>query len=297
MEEVEAANKAAVESCHRLLNSLAKPLDQNGYRNLMGETGETVTKFKKVVSLLSRTSSSTGSGHGRIRTKLKNLPFQSPFPQNIFLDSPITSIDFSAKPLQFFHSDHQKNQEQMNQKLLLENSVLDRGSVSKSSFQFSNQRPTTTPYQLFQQQQHQQAQRFQLQLQQQQKQLLQMKFQTDVMNRRSDSGISLKFDSPSCTPTMSSARSFISSLSLDGSVPSLDGNTFHLIGAPQSSNSHQNHKRKCLARGADGSAKCESSGKCHCSKRRFVLLTILSELYPILCFKSDPCLIFVESCV
>lgn len=270
MEEVEAANKAAVESCYRVLHLLAKPLDQNGYRSLMGETRETVTKFKKVVSFLNTSSTSngsTGSGHGRVRKNIKNLPFQSPLPQNIFLDSPITSIEFSAKPLQFFHSDHQKNQEQMNQKQLLENSVLDRGSVSKSSFQFSNQIPTPSPYQLFQQQQ---AQRFQIQLQQQQKQLQHMKFQTDVMNRRSDSGISIKFDSPSCTPTMSSTRSFISSLSLDGSVASLDGNSFHLIGAPQSSNSHQNHKRKCLARGPDGSGKCESSGRCHCSKRRKV---------------------------
>ncbi|KAL5702056.1 WRKY Transcription Factor [Ranunculus cassubicifolius] len=270
MEEIEAANKAAVESCHRVLSLLSKPLDQNGYRNLMGGTGETVMKFKKVVSILSN-----GLGHGRVRKLKKNLQLQPNFPQKIFLDDPNISTE---KPSQ---SDHQnqivvelglgaKNPEQpQTQKLFLENSVsvLDSGSVSKSSI-FSHQRPTATPYQLFQQQQQQQqqqqAQRLQFQLQQQQKQQLQMKFQADMMQRRSDSGISLKFDSPSCTQTMSSNRSFISSLSLDGSV---DGNSFHLIGAPQSSNSHPNHKRRC-SRGADGSVKCGSSGRCHCSKRR-----------------------------
>ncbi|KAF5188441.1 Wrky1 [Thalictrum thalictroides] len=282
MEEVEEANKAAVESCNRVFNLLSKPLDQNGYRNLMGETGEAVAKFKKVVSLLS-----TGLGHARVRKQKKNLQFQSPFPQNIFLDKPNPSTDTSHNPLQLLQNNFHKNQivevsltaknpEQFTQKMFLESSALDRGSVSKASLTFSSQRPSVTPYQLFQQQQHQQAQRFQLQLQQQQQQQQQlqqqqqqqMKFQAEMMQRRSDSGISLKFDSPSCTQTMSSTRSFMSSLSLDGSVANMSGNSFHLIGAPQSSNSHQNHKRRCSGRGPDGSVKCGSSGRCHCSKRR-----------------------------
>ncbi|KAF9605998.1 hypothetical protein IFM89_021324 [Coptis chinensis] len=266
MEEVEEANKAAVKSCHRVLDVLSKPLDQNGYRNLVGETVETVTKFKKVVSLLSN-----GLGHGRVR-KLKNLQVQPPFPQNIFLDSPNTlpPDSSSTKPVQFLQSDYQKNQiievGGSVGKMFLENTALDMGSVSKSTISFAHQRPSPTPYQLFQQQQLQQQQRFQLQLQQQQQQ--QMKFQADMIHRRSDSGLSLKFDSSSCTPTMSSTRSFISSLSLDGSVANLDGNSFHLIGAPQSSNSHPTHKRRCSGKGGDGSGKCGSSGRCHCSKRR-----------------------------
>ena len=58
----------------------------------------------------------------------------------------------------------------------------------------------------------------------------------DEMFRRSNSGINLKFDSPSGTGTMSSARSFMSSLSMDGSVASLDRKPpFLLIGGPVAS--------------------------------------------------------------
>ncbi|KAK1297038.1 putative WRKY transcription factor 21 [Acorus calamus] len=98
-----------------------------------------------------------------------------------------------------------------------------------------------------------------------------MKFQADMMFRRSNSGINLKFDSSSCTPTVSSsARSFMSSLSMDGSVASLDGKSaFHLLGAPQqSSDRNLTTKKRCSGRGEDGSGKCATSGRCHCSKRR-----------------------------
>lgn len=88
---------------------------------------------------------------------------------------------------------------------------------------------------------------------------------------RSNRGIYLNIDSSSCTQhTMSSStRSFISSLSIDGSVANLDGSSFHLIGAPRSSDQNSSyHKRKCTGREEDGSVKCGSSGKCHCSKKR-----------------------------
>ncbi|KAK6120047.1 hypothetical protein DH2020_046177 [Rehmannia glutinosa] len=108
-----------------------------------------------------------------------------------------------------------------------------------------------------------QQQRFQLHQQQQLKQ------QAEIMYRRSNSGISLNFDSSTCTPTMSSTRSFISSLSVDGSVANLDGNAFHLIGAARSADqSSFHHKRRCSGRGEDGSVKCGGSGRCHCSKKR-----------------------------
>ncbi|CAN1291907.1 Probable WRKY transcription factor 21 [Linum perenne] len=177
MEEVEEANRAAVESCNRVLNLINQPQDQVHYRNLMVETGEAVFKFKKVVSLLN------------------------------------TGLDF----------------------------------------------------QLLQQQQ--QLQR--LQLQQRQQQMKQQ--QAEMLFRRSNSGISLNFDSSSCTPTMSSTRSFMSSLSVDGSVANMEGSSFHLMGAPRSSDQssqQQHHKRKCSVRGEDGSVKCGSSGRCHCSKKR-----------------------------
>lgn len=271
MEEVEDANRAAVESCDRVIRIISKPLDQIQYRNLMVETGEAVVRFKRVVSLLSN-----GSGHGRVR-KQKNVQFPPGLPQKLFLDNPITSIDSSARTLQLLlrHdlenpsmdlNSSAKNGMQFGQNNFLPNSALDMGSVTRGSIPLSQQQqqqqlqqrqPSLTPYQLFQQQQFQQ-QRFQLQHQQH------MKFQAEMM--RNNSSLSSKFDSPSCTPTMSSTRSFISSLSVDGSVANMSGNSFNLIGAPQSSNSQQTHKQRC--RGPDGSVKCGSSGRCHCSKRR-----------------------------
>lgn len=68
-----------------------------------------------------------------------------------------------------------------------------------------------------------------------------MKHQAEMLCRQSNSGVNLNFDSSTCTPTMSSTRTVISSLSIDGSVANLDGNAFHLIGTAGSSyqNSHQ----------------------------------------------------------
>ncbi|KAG4912494.1 hypothetical protein JHK82_053082 [Glycine max] len=48
---------------------------------------------------------------------------------------------------------------------------------------------------------------------------------------------------------LSSTRSFISSLSIDGSVANMDGNgsAFHLLGVAHSSyQNSQQHKRKCI---------------------------------------------------
>ncbi|KAJ1417529.1 WRKY domain [Sesbania bispinosa] len=91
-----------------------------------------------------------------------------------------------------------------------------------------------------------------------------------MFRRNNSSGINLNFDSTSCTPTISSTRSFMSSLSIDGSVANLDGSAFHLIGAPHSSDQNsQQHKRKCSAKGDEGSLKCGSSSRCHCSKKRW----------------------------
>ncbi|XP_041005646.1 probable WRKY transcription factor 21 [Juglans microcarpa x Juglans regia] len=255
MEEVEGANKAAVESCHRVLSLLSQPQDQVQCRNLMVETGEAVFRFKKVVSLLN-----TGLGHARVR-KLKKL--QISFPQNILLENPTCRTDQQSKNLQYLQSSFPGNPIQeigsnVKSNLCLGNPSLELSSNGKSPLQLSQKTPSTH-YHFLQQQQQQR-----LLLQQQQ-----VKQQAEMMYRRSNSGINLNFDSSSCTPTMSSTRSFVSSLSIDGSVANLDASAFHLIGAPHSSDQNsQQHKRKCSARGEDGSVKCGSSGRCHCSKKR-----------------------------
>ncbi|CAL5397520.1 unnamed protein product [Camellia sinensis] len=248
MELVEEANKSAVESCHRVLTLLCHSQDQVQNKTLMVEA---VFKFKRVVSLLS------GSlGHGRVR-KLKK--FKPSLPQNIFLESPNHQTNFPPKPLQLLPTSFP------------ENPIPETDSKPGNSLQFSQkiflekQNFLTRPSQRHQFLQQQMMQRLHLHQQQQ------MKFHADMAYARSNnSGINIKFDGCSSAQTMSSNRSFISSLSMDGSVASLNGNSFHLIGVPQTSDqTSQQSRKRCSCRGEDGTVtKCVSSGKCHCSKRR-----------------------------
>ena len=241
----------------------------------MVETGEAVFRFKRVVSLLN-----TGLGHARVR-KLKKLPI--PLPQSILLDNPNCRTERPSKSSNFLQPSFPENPLQdmgsnVKSSLCVGNPSLELSSSGKTPIQLAQQ--ATPHYRLLQQQQQQQQQKLLFQQQ--------MKHQAEMMFRKSNSGINLNFDSSSCTPTMSSTRSFISSLSMDGSVANLDGNAFHLIGAPRSSDQNSQHKRKCSGRGDDGSVKCGSSGRCHCSKKRFdlaprilfgVLLLIINLVY------------------
>ncbi|KAK2987566.1 hypothetical protein RJ640_012336, partial [Escallonia rubra] len=269
MEEVEVANKAAVESCHRILSLVHERQDQVHHKKLRVETREAVSKFKRVVSLLCG-----GVGHARVRKLNK---FSSPLPQNIFLENPICATNVSPKPLQLLQThfpekpiaeldSKSRNPLHLTQKRFIENLALEVGSSVKPPLQIVQQKPSQNPHQLIRQQlqHHHQMQRLQFQQQH-------MKYQADLMHSRSNnSGKNLKFDGSSCTPTVSSTRSFMSSLSIDGSVANLDGNSFHLIGVPQSSDqSSQQPRKRCTGgRWEDGSLKCGTSGKCHCSKRR-----------------------------
>lgn len=278
MEGVEEANKAAVESCHRVLSILSQPQDhQTQFRNLGAETQQAVTKFKKVVSLLSN-----GLGHGRARI-VKHNRSTTPFTQSLFLESSSNNnhnnhsssngcpkIEPSTSSQQPVKAALQLLKPNLNESLIQENgsstgkSCLSLGgnlslelSSSAKTAPLQVVHPSSTAhYQLFQQQK--------LQLQQQQ-----LKHQAEMLYRRSNSGINLNFDSSSCTPTMSSNRSFISSLSVDGSVANLDGNGFNLIGVSHSSDQLlSQHRKRCSGKGEDGSVKCGSSGRCHCSKKR-----------------------------
>ncbi|KAK4273071.1 hypothetical protein QN277_021539 [Acacia crassicarpa] len=254
MEEVEEANRAALESCHRVLSLLSQRQEQIPYGKLMVETGEAVSRFKKVVSLLNN-----GLGHARVR---KHRKLQIPFPQSILLDNPNFKSNHCPEnllSLQTISSDYsiQELGSNIGNSLSLGKPSLELSSNGKNPLHLTP--PASSPhYHLLQQQQR-------ILLQQQQ-----MKHQAEMMFRKSNSGISLNFDTSSCTPTMSSTRSFISSLSIDRSVANLDGtgSAFHLIGAPHSSDQDsQHHKRKCSGRD-EGSVKCWSSTRCHCSKKR-----------------------------
>lgn len=218
MEEIEEANRVAVESCHRVITMLSQPHDEKQFGNLVRETGEAVHKFKKVVTLLN-----SNLGHARVR-KAKKI--STPYPHSLLLENPSCKIDDQPKPLQLLPITYPEN-------IRLENGSnvnrihpsLELNSHSKNPLQLAQQTPLSSYHFTQQQQQLQQQQQRRYQLQQQQ-----MKQQADMMYRRSNSGISLNFDSSTCTPTMSSTRSFISSLSIDGSVANLDGNAFHFIG-------------------------------------------------------------------
>ncbi|CAL9156430.1 unnamed protein product [Musa hybrid cultivar] len=253
MEEVEKANRAAVDSCHRVLSLLSQSQDQVQSGNLLAGTGDAVSRFKRVVSLLSNSA-----GHGRVRIASK---VRSPSNSKLFSDSQLGS-----------KMDHCPNPPQLPPRNILKNKIqiLDSSSgnplpINRRSFlenQFGLQASSSSQYQFLLRQQQQNDPRFQLHQQ--------MKLEADMF-RRSHSAINLKFESSSHTPFASTTRSFVSSLSMDGSMASLDGKPFHLIGGPASSdpiNLHPPPKRRCVCRGEDGNGKCATTGRCHCSKRR-----------------------------
>ncbi|KAI4329713.1 hypothetical protein MLD38_028067 [Melastoma candidum] len=256
MEEVEEANRAAVESCQRVLNLLSQPQAQDEVhcRNLTSETGDAVFRFKRVVSLLN-----TCLGHARVR-KLRKI--HTHLPQSALLDNPhplaVVKVEHPAKTIQFLPRPAQDPNSAPRTGLALGCPGFDL--VSNGKAPVPAPAPNLQQYQLLQQ-------HHKMQLQQQQ----QAKHQAEMMFRRSsNSGMSLTFDGSSCTATMTSGRSFISSLSMDGSVSvaNSDGSAFRLIGAARSLDQSVQHKRKCSMRGEDGSIKCGSTSRCHCSKKR-----------------------------
>ena len=246
MEEIEGANRAAVESSHRVLNLLCTPHQQDQeYNNvsLLSETREAVLRFKRASSLLSTTS----VGHARFRRAKEP---QTHLSQSIFLD-PV----------------HQRTEPPPSQKVLrsgFHELSTDSLTLGTRSFSLNSDAKAKAPLLQLNQSIHQnmfpehqqlherlEAHRHQMQQQQQ-------KRQGEITLRKCNGGISLSFDNSSCTQTMSSTRSFVSSLSIDGSVANVEGrNSFNLVGVQSS----QHSKRKCLI-------KCGSSSRCHCSKKR-----------------------------
>ncbi|GAB2287433.1 WRKY Transcription Factor [Dionaea muscipula] len=273
MEEVEVANEAAVESGHRLVNlvlMMREKQEHAEHRNLVApQAGDAVSKFKRVVYLLGK-----GFGHARARRLKKfpsssSLPHNSLFletpppaaaavdPSNLFLTDPVPDLDLKAKlgSAQFSHNMMVFDENQ--------NPPIDINlCVNHPSCQVVQQKPPPSqPLQFLQQQSFHKK----IQFQQNQKQQ-----QADVVCCSGcNSGINLKLEGSSCTYTMSSNRSFMSSLSLDGSV--VAGGSFQLIGMPISSSdrtSHQFSQSSSMKGEENGSLKYGGTGKCHCSKRR-----------------------------
>ncbi|XP_006664169.1 protein WRKY1 [Oryza brachyantha] len=271
-EEVEAANRAAVESCHRVLALLSQQQDPALLRSIASETGDACAKFRKVVSLLGNGGAGGGAGggrggggHARGRIAGRSSKPAAVLREKGFLERSSSSAHLgmmmASAATPSTSSAHLRNRigggapESSSRGLDLVS------SSSKGGHQFEPPKlvqPLSVQFQF-----GATAHRYPFQQHQQ-------KLQAEMF-KRSNSGISLKFDSPSATgTTMSSA--FMSSLSMDGSVASLEGKPpFHLIGGPVASdpvNAHHAPKRRCTGRGEDGSGKCATTGRCHCSKRR-----------------------------
>ncbi|KAK9747677.1 hypothetical protein RND81_02G008100 [Saponaria officinalis] len=301
MEEIEEANKAAVENCHKVLSIIAQPHEnQTKFRFLAVETEKTVKKFQKIVKILGKEA-----GHARARIvkqnratnlipngliKPENGPkieqnhvvskgfelFRSNFNEGFVQENgsisglikpengpKIEQNDVVSKGFELFRSNlnegfGQENGSVSGKSCLSLGNDLSLGPTSsngKNPSQITNYTNPNVHYQLLRQQQQQ------------------MRHQAEMMYKRSNSssGISLKFENSSYTPTMSSTRSFISSLSVDGSVASLDANGFSLVGVSCGSDPNLSQfKKRCYgARSEDGGVKCGGGlGKCHCSKKR-----------------------------
>jgi hypothetical protein len=253
MEEVEVANRAAVETCHRVLALLSQQQDPALLRSIASETGEACAKFRKVAALLG--DSSGGSGHARARFSRRARPLGF-FNHKGFSGSSGSASSAAPSP----STSYAQLRARING--ASESRGLDLAS-SSGAHQFGPPKlvqPLSVQFQI-----GNVAHRYPFP-QQPPRQKLQAE-----MFKRSNSGISLKFDSPcpsGATGTMSSARSFMSSLSMDGSVVSLEGKRpFHLVGAP-AADVQNVPKRRCMGKGEDGRGKCAATGRCHCSKRR-----------------------------
>ncbi|KAJ4888044.1 putative WRKY transcription factor 74 [Raphanus sativus] len=252
MEEAEAATKAAVDSCHGVLNLLSQQTSDP--KSITVGTREAVSKFRRVASLLS-----SGLGQRNIK-KLNNNKLRSHMlPQHIFLESPVCSNNpisgslpvLAPTPLQIVppsaasYGEFEPKQRPghppgmlLNQKMCVDKSFLELKPPSSRAID-------QNPYQFIPN--HQQG-----------------------VYSRSNSDLNLKFNGPgggSCySPSVSNgSRSFVSSLSMDASVADYNRNSFHLFGLPQGSDHVSQHSRRT---GCSGSLKCGGRSKCHCSKKR-----------------------------
>ncbi|KAJ3669876.1 hypothetical protein LUZ60_010200 [Juncus effusus] len=257
MEGAEEANRAAINSCHRVLILLSQPKIHLQSRNLTLETGDCVCKFNKVVSILSNIK-----GHAKSKTGRKNeIPIQldpnclldhpslSNFDQFCPNSDPSPSNSFQFYPKNKFGTDSNSNSlakststPKFNRNIFLESPILELDPSSSSINQNS-----------------------QIGLQSVKSKPTQFQFKDE---RTKNSEIQIDFEN------FSKANSLFSSVSMETSG-------FHLISGAQSSefvnssrasissSQFNNHKRKCNnEKGENGESKCGTSGKCHCSKKR-----------------------------
>ncbi|GJN35378.1 hypothetical protein PR202_gb24147 [Eleusine coracana subsp. coracana] len=261
MEEVEVANRAAVESCHRVLALLTQQQDPALLKSIASETGEACAKFRKVVALLD----DGGSGHARGRFATRGGPAGF-LKQKGYLRSG-GGASLETMPSSSAAPSASTSYAQLRARIngVAESLRLDLASSSSKGGAHQLGAPKLVQPLSVQFQIGNVAHRYPFPQQHSQQNL------QAEMFKRSNSGISVKFESPSASGA-TAARSFLSSLSMDGSVVSLEGKRpFHLVGAPTASDPvdvQHVTKRWCMGKGEDGRSKCAATGRCHCSKRR-----------------------------
>nr|CAD1841716.1 unnamed protein product [Ananas comosus var. bracteatus] len=148
MEEVEEANREAIESCYKVLSLISQSQDQQHLqRNILAETGEAVSKFKKVVSILS-----SSVGHARVRIVKKST---TPLNQKILLQDPLIS---NPNPFNLLQRSALHKQ-QFRPKIYLENPIVElKPASSRSTLQLPPQAAPPAHFGFLQQQQQQQQQ-------------------------------------------------------------------------------------------------------------------------------------------
>jgi hypothetical protein len=295
---MEEANRAAVHSGHRVLDLLSNPHGPN--KDLAAATGEALARFGSLTANLG--DGNARLGHARVRHVRKPLPI---IDSNLFLESTVVAAAAAAAKtpnttgLQLFPRYHQQQGEgstskepvripaQFHNRLLLQNpegpsqappiKLVKPVSVALPAGTPPHPALPGPPHLHFIQQQHPSYQRYQF--------MQQMKIQSEMMKRSNlgdhqggtssaaaAKGVNLKFDGSNCTA--SSSRSFLSSLSLEGSLVSLDGNgnrasrPFQLLSGSQTSSTPESgvQRRRCTGK-EDGTGRCAT--RCHCAKKRF----------------------------
>lgn len=293
--DVQEATRAGLENAQRLLHILSQARqhqDLQQHQDCKTAAGAVITKFKKVVSLLSRTGHARfrrGPPPSRVGGSLASAPaslFQGPdFLQLVPVSpppppytageyaSPPSSSDLPSKPPPppSRHFGTAQQQQQSSSSGGGSNGVGPEAAAAAAAAAHQRQHHH---HQILQHQhlhQHQQQHQH-LQQQQQPGQPQPRHFQFQPLHVAQPDLMALKpafslDHSLSCTPPMSNSKSFLSSLSMDGSVatnkPLLPPPSVRA--APRQGPS----KKKCTGKSDETGGKCGSVGRCHC-KRRWV---------------------------
>lgn len=244
--DVQIMSRAGLDSAQRMVSILSQKHQQNQQEQVQQEFGlaaeDALSKLNKVVSLLSR------KGHARVRRG----PFQTQSAsgsgsEQLFMDGP-NFLDLESPKTHASASIYSSSSSDFALSQCVKQFLPCQSSSSGVLSADTNRH----------QQLHPQMHYPPLQLQH-------LSPQAEVMFRN---GYMQLDNSMSCTATISSTKSFMSSLSMDGSIAN-DKQLlqYQSISASQERIPGASSKRKCSGKG-DDSSKCGSTGRCHCSKRR-----------------------------